>query len=151
MAFRAPNFVRRWTTLAGSDVDWGHSQPIITFCSNSLIKPVTMTQHVSIKSHFFNQKPHGICNFEEQFVFPLDSIWESFDIRNVPHTSKSQYHIATTLHFPWPHTNISYKSSLDSCQHADFAEIVENVAGCFVSISMLCSWAYILTPATRFL
>jgi len=88
MAFRAPNFDRRWMTLGGSDVDLGHSQPIITFCSNSFFKPVKMTQHVSIKSHFFNQKPYGICNFEEQFVFAFDSIKKSFDIRNVPHTCK---------------------------------------------------------------
>jgi len=32
MAFRAPNFVRRRMTLGGSDVDLGHSQPILTFC-----------------------------------------------------------------------------------------------------------------------
>ena len=31
--FRVPNFVRRWMTLGGSDVDLGHLQPILTFCA----------------------------------------------------------------------------------------------------------------------
>ena len=33
IAFRDPNFVRRWMTLGGSDVDLGHLQSILTFCT----------------------------------------------------------------------------------------------------------------------
>ena len=111
---------------------WIHCTPSQSLLFvHSFYTLVKMTQYLFIKSHLVAQNPPGICNFEELCVFAHDSI------RIIWHLTFKMWLIlvksqSSRRDHPSPHTHISLKSILDQCQQHVFAEIVWNVADCFV-------------------